>query len=107
AWWGGPGIETRSLALVDALLSDGDVFVDCGANIGVFTVAAALRVGAAGRVYAFEPDPRTRPLLEHNVQRHRLANRVVVSSSAVGAARGRSLFRQYEKDQVSGFVEAP
>ena len=41
-------------------LGEGDVFVDIGANSGYFTVLAALRVGARGRVFAFEPNPAVR-----------------------------------------------
>ena len=36
-------------------LSDGDVVIDGGANQGVFTTAFASKVGASGRVIAFEP----------------------------------------------------
>ncbi len=36
---------------------EGDVFVDIGANSGYPPVLAALRVGARGRVFAFEPNP--------------------------------------------------
>lgn len=58
------------------------MFVDCGANIGVFTVAAALRVGHRGRVISFEPDPRTRQLLVDNVERHRVDRQVTVHAEA-------------------------
>jgi FkbM family methyltransferase len=36
-------------------LSDGDGFIDVGANIGWYTCRAAKKVGPRGRVYAFEP----------------------------------------------------
>jgi len=35
----------------------GDVVVDVGANIGLYAIALARRVGTGGRVHAFEPDP--------------------------------------------------
>jgi len=37
-------------------LNEGDVVVDAGAHIGVFTVRASLKVGKIGKVYAFEPE---------------------------------------------------
>jgi len=37
-------------------LQEGDVVVDAGAHIGVFTVRASLKVGETGKVYAFEPE---------------------------------------------------
>jgi FkbM family methyltransferase len=44
-------------------LSPGGVFVDIGANVGYFTLLAARRVGAAGRVIAFEPNPESLKVL--------------------------------------------
>lgn len=39
-------------------LSEGDVFVDVGANSGYFSFLAAQKVGPKGRVYSFEPSMR-------------------------------------------------
>jgi FkbM family methyltransferase len=49
------------------LLENGDAAVDAGANIGYMTSIMARRVGPAGRVDAFEPNPRTFQLLASNV----------------------------------------
>jgi FkbM family methyltransferase len=57
----------------------GEVVVDAGAGIGIFTVKASLQVGTTGIVYAFEPEPENYSLLEENtrslrnVKTHRLA----------------------------------
>jgi FkbM family methyltransferase len=40
---------------------------DIGAHIGLFTLGAARRVGAAGRVVAFEPAPQTLSILQRHV----------------------------------------
>jgi len=37
-------------------IREGEVVVDAGAHIGVFTVRASLKVGETGKVYAFEPE---------------------------------------------------
>jgi len=55
-------------------LCAGDVFVDAGANIGVFTVGAARKVGARGRVLAVEPSPVVFPYLERNLAMNSLEN---------------------------------
>jgi FkbM family methyltransferase len=53
--------------LLRACLAPGDVVVDGGANIGVFTLIAAAAVGPHGRVIACEPSRETTPLLQANV----------------------------------------
>lgn len=40
---------------IAGMLGPGDVFYDVGANAGFFSLLAAKRVGAAGRVFCFEP----------------------------------------------------
>jgi FkbM family methyltransferase len=55
-------------------LPQGGTFVDVGANIGIFTVPGAKRVGPRGRVLAVEASPRAFRYLEHNVRLNRLEN---------------------------------
>ncbi len=51
----------------DVLLQPGDGYVDVGAHIGYHAVAAAHRVGAGGRVTAFEADPAIYNRLTRNL----------------------------------------
>lgn len=62
-------------------LRDGGVFVDIGANIGVFTLVAARVPGVF--VYAFEPSPRELKRLYKNLAANDITN-VVVSPIALG-----------------------
>ena len=62
------GYSDPDIDLVAKLLAPGDVFVDGGANIGLFTLAAASRVGPTGVVVSFEPGSLQRRALERNVQ---------------------------------------
>ena len=64
-------------------LGEGDVFVDIGANSGYFSVLAALRVGARGRVFAFEPNPAVRQQLERHIGLNAIADRVTISELAL------------------------
>ena len=57
----------RDYIVPSGLLRAGDVVVDCGANVGEFTLGCA-RLGA--RVLAFEPDPVEYNALEANKQLH-------------------------------------
>ncbi|MBS1217233.1 MAG: methyltransferase FkbM family [Proteobacteria bacterium] len=51
-----------------------EILLDCGANVGMYTVwaAATRRV----RVYAFEPESQNYALLNRNIQNNRLQHRV-------------------------------
>lgn len=68
------GFELDERALLWRYLQPGDVFVDVGANIGLFTVIAARRVGKKGRIYSFEPAGLIRRRLEENITLNRLSN---------------------------------
>ncbi len=60
--------EWRERQFLAAFLRPGDVFVDIGANIGLYTLSAACRVGDSGHVYAFEPSSNAYHRLMANVQ---------------------------------------
>jgi FkbM family methyltransferase len=60
--------EPQETQIASRLLRMGDVFVDVGANWGYFTLVAAAAVGPAGRVRAFEPEPRLFELLRRNLE---------------------------------------
>jgi len=59
---------------VSAFLRPGDVFVDVGANIGLFSLIAAKWVGDSGEVYAFEPSGKTFQRLRENTKLNNLHN---------------------------------
>ncbi len=52
-------------------VEQGEVFYDIGANIGIYSILAAFRVGKDGKVYAFEP---------HSVNFSRLATNIVANN---------------------------
>ena len=64
----------------------GDVIVDVGAHIGVFTVWAASRDPNA-RVIAVEPSAATLKYLHHNVETNKLTN-VTIVDAACGSSDG-------------------
>jgi FkbM family methyltransferase len=49
--------EQEELRALRQLLHPGETFVDCGANIGLWSLSAAPLVWPDGRVVAFEPNP--------------------------------------------------
>ena len=55
-------------------LRPGDIFADVGANIGLYTVISAKRVGPKGKVYSFEPAALPRQRLQENIRLNRFGN---------------------------------
>ena len=49
-------------------LKKGSIFLDVGANVGFYTLLAASLVGDEGKVYGFEPTPRTYEILKKNIR---------------------------------------
>lgn len=73
--------------LIETLVGPGDVVLDIGANVGLHTVALARRVGAQGRVYAFEPVAEMAERLSTNVALNGLDN-VTLVRCALGNEEG-------------------
>ncbi|MBU6474335.1 MAG: FkbM family methyltransferase [Alphaproteobacteria bacterium] len=69
-------------------LFDGGVFVDIGANAGIYTLAAAPHVGAAGKVLAVEPNPAVLERLKFNIALNGFQGRVTVAPVGVSDAEG-------------------
>lgn len=80
--------EVPELRLVSRLLGEGDVFVDCGANIGLFTVCSARVVGPTGRVFACEPVADTFRRLQENCALNDFGDRVCLVNNALAAEEG-------------------
>ena len=66
--------EPNEFSLLAKVLKPGMTFVDAGANIGLYTLFAARRVGEAGCVLALEPSFRERQILAANLERNSLKN---------------------------------
>ncbi|WP_243408018.1 FkbM family methyltransferase [Frankia canadensis] len=81
-------------AVFDAILGPGDCCYDVGANVGIYTLWAAGRVGRTGEVHAFEPVPQTRATLARLVGQNALTQ-VRLSSAAVAATAGTVGLRIY------------
>ena len=89
--------ESGTTALNRRILKRGMIVVDVGAHVGYYTTQYAKLVGTSGRVFAFEPHPGNRSLLQKNV---RSLKNVEVASTAVGADTTPATF--YESAVGSG-----
>ncbi len=84
-------IEATERAFFRERLKAGDVFFDIGANLGLFTLTAAQRVGPSGRVFAFEPSAREAALLERNIAQNGFTN-VTIVRGALSDREGEARF---------------
>lgn len=66
--------EYHTLNLFVGFLKDGDVVIDVGANIGLFSLLGSRYVGQAGRIYAFEPTSATFEILKENIRINAIEN---------------------------------
>jgi FkbM family methyltransferase len=92
--------EPNEFAVLDRVLKPGMVFLDGGANEGVYTVFASARVGPTGRVIAVEPSPRELERLKANIKINRAAN-VIIADVAL-AERPRSVKLVLAEQQHAG-----
>lgn len=81
------GHQRAEIALLRSLLRPGDRVLDVGAHLGATAIPLAQRVGALGKVHAFEGDERVRSLLEVNIRLNGLED-VVEIVPAVAADGG-------------------
>jgi FkbM family methyltransferase len=80
--------EEGTMRWIDGEVRAGDIFMDIGANIGIYTLAAAHRVGKTGKVYAFEPHKMNGVTLLRNLAASGLADRVDFFACALSDASG-------------------
>lgn len=58
--------EVNEINFVKSHLKPGEIFIDIGSNIGLFSMIGSQKVGSHGKVIAFEPSPTTFERLQLN-----------------------------------------
>jgi FkbM family methyltransferase len=81
--------ESAEINFVQRYLKPGMIALDIGAHHGLYTLLASKRVGARGKVVAFEPSPRERKQLSRNVRLNACSN-VRIQPFALGSKRSRT-----------------
>jgi FkbM family methyltransferase len=79
----GGSFEPNEFAYLEEKLRPGMVFIDGGANEGLYTLYAARRVGPSGKVLAIEPSTREVKRLRANIEMNQLEN-VIIEAVALG-----------------------
>lgn len=93
-------------AYMDAHLKKGDVFLDVGANVGIYSLLAAKLVGASGRVIAVEPQPNVFERLRTNMSFNPSLS-IDAVETALGSSQGEAeLFLNPENDGEASLTPA-
>ena len=79
----------------------GDIVVDIGAHIGLYTIISSKRVGIDGKVIAIEADPGNFEMLNHNIKLNRLANVIPLNYAAFSKE---TKVKLYVPDEESGYT---
>jgi FkbM family methyltransferase len=74
------------------VLHKGDVFLDVGANTGIYTVRAAKTIGPSGLVIAIEPDPGNFECLKKNIALNNFKNVIAYNFAAWSHKENLKLF---------------
>lgn len=68
------GFEENELNFMKKYLRNGDVFIDIGSNIGLYSLIASSFIGKEGSIYAIEPTPETFSRLKKNIALNNFKN---------------------------------
>jgi len=83
----GGRIDPNEFAFLDRVLAPGQVFIDVGANDGLYALFASRKLGSSGTVLAVEPSRRELARLREHAALNGAAN-IRVAPVALGAASG-------------------
>lgn len=81
--------EPSTVQALQAVLSEGNTFIDLGSNEGYFSIIASALVGNTGRVYAIEPQRRLQMVLQKNIELNGARN-IVIRRCAISNQAGKA-----------------
>lgn len=74
--------------VMNKVIRPGDIVIDGGSNVGFFALLAATKLNGSGRVFAFEPDPKTFSLLQQNIRLNGFENAIRAEQLALTDREG-------------------
>jgi FkbM family methyltransferase len=90
--------EPEVVTICRQKLQPGMIVIDAGAYAGYYTRLFSELVGPKGKVYAFEPQPKNIAVLQHNIERSRYPENIVLVQKAVSNQVGQLQIYQHRND---------
>lgn len=86
--WDNPLVEKKiiskdSIEFFKKFLSEGDLAIDIGANIGIMTVQMAIATGKQGMTIGFDPNPYVYEILTENIKLNPDITNIVIHNLAI------------------------
>lgn len=97
--------EEREIRFVERYLKPGAVFVDLGANIGLFSLVASRVVGTGGKIYAFEPGRDSYAAFIRHIKLNKAEN-IIAEPMAVASTEGVLSLHTNDEEQNKGGASA-
>jgi FkbM family methyltransferase len=97
--------DHNTAALLIGLAREAELFVDVGANVGLYTYLVAAGVPKI-RIISFEPTPDLAAIVAENVGRNRWHSRVDVRAEAIGGSRGATVLYALEGADTENTLDA-
>ncbi|AJM91249.1 FkbM family methyltransferase [Nitrosopumilus piranensis] len=94
--------EPGTTNFLKKILKKGMNVINIGANIGYFTLLAARQIGPEGKVFAFEPFPKTVELLKKNIDSNGFQNVQIITLAV--SDRKENSFLALKSDSGHNFV---
>ncbi len=94
-------VEEGSYEVGGANLSKGDWVIDAGANIGVFSLHAAIQIGPTGKVFSFEPIREARDIIDVSASFNKMSSVIKTMPQALGNKTGTIEFK-FQIDSAGG-----
>lgn len=92
--------EYPEMLFLEKNLKNDSIFIDVGANIGVYSIIAASKI-KKGRVYAFEPIPNTVAILKQNIYLNNISDQVTIIEKVASDKSGKEKFNIQDISEVS------
>jgi len=80
--------DSYERSLLKEMLHSGDIFVDVGANAGIYSMTAAVLVGDTGKVLSIEPNSVALERLNFNAALNGFSERIITEQSCVSDEKG-------------------